>query len=123
MIIRGIFGTAAVVAGLTFVVLAPEAQASPASQANAVRAAQDYLDMQGFSRSGLIKQLEYESYSEEDAEAAVDSVGADWNANAVKSAKDYIDMQGFSHAGLVKQLEYEGYTPSQAEYGVEGAGL
>jgi hypothetical protein len=52
MIIRGIFGTAAVVAGLTFVVLAPEAQASPASRANAVRAAQDYLDMQGSRARG-----------------------------------------------------------------------
>jgi hypothetical protein len=123
MIVRGILSTAAVTTALVFVAFAPQAQASPASQDNAVRTAQDYLEMQGFSRSGLVKQLGFEGYSEDDSVAAVDSITVDWNAQAVKSAKDYLDREGFTHIGLVTQLEFEGFTPSQAEYGVEGAGL
>lgn len=96
---------------------------SPASQENAVREAKDYLSDQGFSRQGLIKQLEYDHFSEEDATSAVDSLNVDWNAQAVKVAKDYLSDQGFSHDGLVNQLEYDGFSPSQAEYGVAAAGL
>jgi Host cell surface-exposed lipoprotein len=121
MIVRGILSTAAVTTALVFVAFAPQAQASPASQDNAVRTAQDYLEMQGFSRSGLVKQLGFEGQG--DSVAAVDSITVDWNAQAVKSAKDYLDREGFTHSGLVTQLEFEGFTPSQAEYGVEGAGL
>ena len=41
--------------------------------------------MTGFSRSGLIEQLEYEDFSAADATyAARISVGADWNAEAVE---------------------------------------
>jgi hypothetical protein len=45
------------------------------SQQNAVRTAQDYLDFAAFSRSGLIRQLEYEQYSTADATFAVDYGG------------------------------------------------
>jgi hypothetical protein len=96
---------------------------SPASQQNAVRSAKDYIDMSGFSRQGLINQLEYEGFSTEDAIYAVDHITVDWNVQAARSAKDYLDMSGFSHSKLVAQLEYEGFTPAQAEYGVTAAGL
>jgi hypothetical protein len=96
---------------------------SPASQQNAVRSAEDYIDMSGFSRQGLIKQLEYEDFSTEDATFAVDHITVDWNVQAARSAKDYLDMSGFSHSKLVAQLEYEGFTPAQAEYGTTAAGL
>ncbi len=96
---------------------------SPASQENAVREAKDYLSDQGFSRQGLIKQLEYDQFSEQDATSAVDSLNVDWNAEAVRAAKDYLRDQGFSHGGLVSQLEYDGFTSSQAEYGVTAAGV
>jgi hypothetical protein len=95
----------------------------PAGQQNAVRSAEDYIDMSGFSRQGLIKQLEYEDFSTEDATFAVDHITVDWNVQAARSAKEYLDMSGFSHSKLVAQLEYEGFTPAQAEYGVTAAGL
>jgi hypothetical protein len=79
--------------------------------------------MSGFSRSGLIDQLEYEGYSTEDATAAVDSLGTDYNSEAAESAQQYLDMTGFSRSGLIDQLEYEGFTSEQAEYGVSQAGL
>lgn len=96
---------------------------SPVSQENAVRTAEDYLDMSGYSRQGLIEQLEYEGFSTEDAMYAVDHATVNWYEQATRTAKDYLDMSGYSHAGLVDQLEYEGYTPAQAEYGAAAVGL
>jgi hypothetical protein len=101
----------------------PELPLSPMSQQNAVQKAQDYLDYTAFSRQGLIKQLEYDNFSPEDATFAVDSITVDWNKQAAKKAKDYLDYTAFSHGGLIKQLEYDGFTPAQAEYGVAAAGL
>lgn len=96
---------------------------SPVSQQNAMRAAEDYLEVEAFSRQGLIKQLEYDNFSAEDATYAVDSITVDWNAQAAKRAKEYLSIKGFSHEGLINQLEYDGFTPAQAEYGVAAAGL
>lgn len=93
------------------------------SQKNAVRKAQSYLNTMAFSRSGLIKQLEFEGFPNEDAVYGVDHVSVDWNAQAVKKAKSYLDTMAFSRDGLIKQLEYEGFTHEQAVYGVEQNGL
>src|SRR6478672_10658763 len=96
---------------------------SPVSQQNAVRKAEDYLAYTAFSRQGLIKQLEYDHFSTEDAVFAVDSITVDWNEQAAKKAKDYLDYTAFSHGGLINQLEYDGFTPAQAAYGTTAAGL
>ena len=93
------------------------------SQKNALRSAKSYLSFSAFSYNGLIKQLEYEKYSHDDAVFAADNCGADWNEQAVKSAKSYLEFSAFSHDGLVKQLEYGGFTHEQAEYGVTQNGL
>lgn len=96
---------------------------SPASQQGAIRSARDYLEMSGFSRTGLIKQLQYEGFSTEDAIYAVDSITVDWNNEAAESAQDYVDMSGFSRSGLINQLMYEGFTPAQAQYGASAVGF
>jgi hypothetical protein len=99
-----------------------------AAQMNARRSAQQYLDMAGFSREGLIQQLssEYGSgYSREDAEAAVDSMDVDWNENAARSARQYLEMTGFSCSKLTEQLSSEygsKYTVEEARYGASAAG-
>lgn len=93
------------------------------SQKNARRSAADYLDLTAFSRTGLIKQLEYEGFSQGDAAYAVDAMNADWNAQAAKSAAQYLDLTSFSRSGLVDQLVYEGFTAAEAEYGVGTTGL
>lgn len=85
----------------------------------AVAKAQSYLRSSAFSHSGLIRQLEYEGFSETEAKYGADNCGADWNQQAVKSAKSYTSHSGFSYKGLLDQLEYEGFTSSQAQYGVE----
>jgi hypothetical protein len=88
-------------------------------QRNAVRAAKEYLNYTAFSRTGLIKQLEFDSYSSTDAEYAVDEVGADWNEQAAKAAKAYLDYSAFSKQDLINQLKFDGYTSDQAVSGVE----
>lgn len=93
------------------------------AQKNAVRKANSYLSMTGFSRSGLIKQLEFEKFSTEDATYAVDKISPDWNEQAAKKANSYQDLSGFSRDGLIKQLEFEGFTTEQAAYGADSVGL
>ena len=98
------------------------------SQKNAVRSANQYLRMQGFSRDGLIQQLSSDAgdgYEIADATAAVDSLNVDWNKQAARSAEQYLSMQGFSCKGLVQQLSSSSgdrYTASQATYGARQAG-
>ena len=75
------------------------------------------MEVMAFSRKELIKQLEYEGFSTEDATHGVDSCGADWNIQAKKKAQSYIDIMTFSKEELIEQLEYEGFTHSEATYG------
>lgn len=91
-------------------------------QKNALKSAKQYLSFMGFSREGLIDQLEYEQYSREDAIYAVDNCGADWKQQAIKCAKDYLKTSAFSHDGLVEQLEYEKFTSEEAQYGADNCG-
>lgn len=92
------------------------------SQKNALASAKNYLSTMAFSYSGLVKQLEYEEYSHDDAVYAVDNCGADWNEQAAKSAENYLSTMSFSRNSLIKQLEYEGFTNEQAVYGAEANG-
>lgn len=89
---------------------------------NALRSAQSYVELMGFSRSGLIEQLEYEGYSNAEAVYGADHCGADWYEEAAESAASYLDVMSFSKTGLIEQLEYEGFTHDQAVYGVEQNG-
>lgn len=98
-------------------------------QQNAAKDAQGYIDMQGFSRKGLIDQLSSDAgdgYTVKAATAAVDSLHIDWNAQAARAAKGYLSMQAFSRKGLISQLESDagdGFTHAQAVYGADHAGL
>ena len=94
-----------------------------AGQEQAAKMAQNYLDTMAFSRDGLIKQLKYEGFTQQEAEYGVDQTGADWNEQAAKKAQNYLDTMAFSRDGLIEQLEYEGFTRQQAEYGVRTVGL
>ena len=94
-----------------------------AGQYNARRSAASYLKHMAFSRSGLIKQLQYEKFSLDDATYGVDAQNADWNTQASKSAASYLKSMSFSRLSLIAQLVYEGFTQAQAEYGVSTTGL
>jgi hypothetical protein len=93
------------------------------SQQNAIESAESYLSFMGFSREGLIEQLEFEDFSNADATFAVDTISPDWFEQAAKSAESYLDSGSFSRQGLIDQLEFEGFTTEEATYGAEQAGL
>lgn len=93
------------------------------SQKNAIKSAKKYLEYTAFSKSGLIKQLEFEGYSNEDSTYAVSQINIDWNKQAAISAKKYLEYTSFSRDGLIKQLEFEGYSNQEATYGVDQTGL
>jgi type IV secretory pathway VirB10-like protein len=93
------------------------------AQEQAIGSAQDYLAFMAFSKSGLIKQLVFEGFSESDAEFAVEHIDVSWKEQALQSAKDYLDMMHFSRSGLIEQLEFEGYSTKQATYAVDQLGL
>lgn len=101
---------------------AAEAPDETTGQANARKSAKNYLSTLAFSRSGLIKQLEFEGYSTEDATYGTDAQNADWNEQAVKAAKNYLDTMAFSREGLIQQLEFEGFSTAEAEFGATGNG-
>ena len=90
---------------------------------NALSRASYYLNITSFSRDGLIKQLEYEGFTTEDATYAVNNCGADWYEQAAKRATEYIDGSSFSYIGLVNELKHDGFTVEQAEHGAASVGL
>ncbi len=99
------------------------------AQEQAIGSAKSYLELSGFSRNGLIKQLSSnygEGYSKADAVFAVDYLRVNWNEQAVRSAKAYLEMTHFSRAGLIQQLSSaygDEYTLAQATYAADHVGL
>lgn len=91
-------------------------------QKNAKAKAYSYLNYSAFSYSGLVDQLIYEGFSNEDAAYGVDNCGADWSEQALKKAKEYLNYSSFSYTGLLQQLEYEKFTNEQATYAVNNCG-
>lgn len=89
---------------------------------NALREAKIYLNTMAFSYNGLIKQLEFEGYSNIEATYGANNCGANWYEQASKKAKEYLRVMPFSRNELIAQLEFEGFTYEQAVYGVEQNG-
>ena len=93
------------------------------SQKNAVSKAQSFLNVSAFSRDGLISQLEFMSFSYEDAVYGADNCGANWNEQAARKAASYLNMTAFSRDDLIRQLIFDRFTYEQAVYGVDMAGV
>ena len=91
-------------------------------QRNALEKAEDYLRYSAFSRKGLINQLEFEGFEENDIIFAVDNVKVDWNEQCYKKAKSYLQYSSFSKQSLIDQLEFEGFTDEQIAYAIEKVG-
>lgn len=81
-----------------------------------------YLSSMPFSEEGLVEQLIYEGYSEEEATNAVKNCGADWKEQALLKALDYLDSSAFSDESLTDQLIYEGFSEIEADYAVDRCG-
>ena len=108
-------------------IVSNEAESSPSEsmttgQRNALASADTYLRFMNFSYSGLVKQLEFEGFTTEEATFAADHCGADWMEQAKGSALSYLNVSAFSYTGLIDQLEFEGYTTEEATYGADQCG-
>lgn len=93
------------------------------AQKNAVRKAQDYLVVLAFSKSGLIRQLEYDGFSKEDSQYAVSTIDVNWKEQAYRKGQAYLDIMAFSRDKLIKQLEHDGFTKEEAIYALDKIGL
>jgi Host cell surface-exposed lipoprotein len=108
---------------------AAAAQHFTEDQKQAVGSAQDYLETQSFSRSGLIGQLDSKDgsgFAKKDAVFAVNHIKVNWNKEAVKSAKEYLSTEHFSRSGLIGQLDSKdgsGFTKAQATQAANQVGL
>ena len=97
----------------------------PMEYKQALKSAQNYIDVMAFSKQGLYDQLtsEYaDKYSDEAAQYAIDNVKADYKEEAVEAAKNYLDTMSFSKEGLKDQLtsQYaDKYTEEEAQYAVD----
>jgi|ERR1700709_74435 len=107
--------------GQSFALQKHHQRKATASQENALRAAESYLEYTAFSKTGLEKQLKFEGYSSSAARYGATHVDANWYHQAAKAAKSYLEYTSFSKSGLQQQLEFEGFTPAQARFGVRKA--
>jgi hypothetical protein len=108
---------------VTTAVTTPEGIGENVAQKNARLKAESYLSTQQFSRVGLLKQLQFEGYSAEDAQYGVDATKADWTKQAEGKAQSYMRTGHFSRKGLIDQLKFEGFEDNEAEHGAAFVGL
>ncbi len=118
--VKGVLLTC-VKSGSKFVWTQPKSSAPKenVNQSNARRKAASYLSYSSFSRSGLIKQLEFEGFSNADATYGADAQNASWDKQAEKKAASYLSYGSYSRTGLIKQLEFEGFSNAEAVFGTD----
>ena len=92
---------------------------------NALKSAQNYVDIMAFSEQGLYDQLtsEYgDKYPAEAAQYAIDNVDVDYNKEALEAAENYQEIMPMSDKELFDQLisEYaDKFTEEQAQYAID----
>ncbi len=93
-----------------------------AEEENAIKFVNSRLRYWGYSRQGLIYDLEDEGFSHALAVKVVDSMDINWKTQAVKAAKTKLKYFSYSRASLIEALEdYEYFDHEQAVYGAERA--
>ena len=108
---------------------APAAPQYTPEQQQAIEAADQYLQTGGFSRLGLIQQLDSSygnAFPKPVAKFAVNHIKVNWDQQAVEAAKGYMQQGGFSYSSMVQQLDSpygDDFTYSQAVYGAKAVGL
>ncbi len=85
----------------------------------ALKSAQNYIKIMAFSADGLRGQLEFEGFTDEQIDYAIDNVDVDWNEEAVQSATSYSNTLNMSSNAIYDQLLFEGFTAEQAQYGID----
>ena len=88
----------------------------------ALSTAQELLDIEPLSYTGLKELLEEDSFSEEQVAYAADNCGVDWNEQARRAAIEFLEFDDLSRSELIEMLEDEGFTHEQSVYGADNCG-
>ena len=89
-----------------------------------IKTAQGYVTSSHMSYDGIVKQLEYEGYSYDEATYGAEYCGADWKEQAVKAAKSYMSIfPEFTKDKLVEQLEHDGFSNENAIYACDNCDI
>ncbi|EGO9268178.1 hypothetical protein DUC48_002682, partial [Enterococcus faecalis] len=88
----------------------------PLEYTNAKIKAEEYIKHSSFSKVSLYKQLQYEKFSDEAANFAVENISTNWNKQAVNKAKEYMESMNISKEKLKDQLLYKGFSNSEITY-------
>lgn len=95
----------------------------PTEFRNALKKGERYANSQDMSKQGVYNQLtsEFEGFTPEAAQYAIDNIEADWQANALSKGQRYYEQQAMSPDAVYNQLtsEFEGFTPEEAQYAVD----
>ena len=95
----------------------------PKEYKNALKTAKSYDKTSHMSKQGLYDQLisEFEQFTPEAAQYAIDNVNANWKENALKTAKSYQEYADMSTSAIYDQLisEFEQFTPEEAQYAID----
>lgn len=101
---------------------AKQSDSVPSEYKSALKKAESYSRTMHMSKQGIYNQLtsEFEQFTPEAAQYAVDNMKADWNANALEKAKSYQKTMNMSPEAIRSQLtsSVEGFTEEEADYAV-----
>ena len=96
--------------------------------------ATEYMEYMSFSYKGLVVQLKFEGFTDEEAEfGAAELYGgtsdpeneaykAIENENALEQAKELLEDEGYSHSRLIKELEEKSYSNDASTYAADNCG-
>ncbi|HJE01871.1 Ltp family lipoprotein [Staphylococcus auricularis] len=90
----------------------------------ALKSAKNYSKTMHMSKEGIYRQLtsEFDKFSEEDAQYAVDHLKADYKENALKTAKNYRNTLNMSTDTIYNQLISDAgnkFTEEEAQYAID----
>lgn len=92
-------------------------------QKAAIKKAKSYLENMHFSKEGLKKQMtsEFDQFTVEDTDYAIEFLKPDWNEQAVKAAKSYRETMNMSNDAIKTQLtsQFDQFTEEQDQYGID----
>ncbi len=99
-------------------------KAALADEADALKAALNYISTNHYSRNNLIEKLKFDGFTNEEAEYAVSNIYVDWYQMAADTAADYLAASDYSYNGLIRRLESstDGFTHEEAVFGADTAG-
>ena len=93
------------------------------NQEKVVAAAKSYIEYAPMSKEGMIEQLKYENFSQDDAEYAVNHANIKWDEQASRSAVVFIGYSNPTTNELKEQLQFEKFSDEEINYALEHNGF